>query len=283
MISQIVVASIMFLVYDYALTLPTEVQFVWLVKWTPGKVLFLLIRYPPFFSIPLFLYNMLVQIPNEYTCTWTIYCFEYMVLAQCILADIVIGLRTWVLWERRRSFTVILILTWVIVTAVATFYDHLATKQNIYTPYPVGVGLSGCLWNSQSAAPLGNMYICWTAYESFIFVVTLVRGLLHWRNKSFANLLTILYRDAFLVSLAFSVISISEIILTHTGQPMWAAAFSVLYAAAKAVLPGRIILNIREAALSLDDWDIPTGLTSSQPLTSQPSQNISTDCERLDV
>ncbi|KZT57334.1 glycoside hydrolase family 79 protein [Calocera cornea HHB12733] len=62
----------------------------------------------------------------------------------------------------------------------------------------------------------------------------------------------------FLVSLAFSVLVFGEIILINVGQPMWAYAFNMFCVASKCVLPGRIILNLREAAMSLDGWDIPT-------------------------
>ncbi|KZT57335.1 hypothetical protein CALCODRAFT_496302 [Calocera cornea HHB12733] len=266
LITQAIVASLAFVVYDYTLTFRAEVQFVWLVKWTPGKVLFLVVRYLPFVYFPLLLNEMLMQTPSEAVCKGTLYAAQYLIVAQAILSETVIALRTWVLWEKRRSVGILLIMCWCEAIVVATFYDHWALSVDTYVSYPAGFGLGGCAWIADATGgPLGNIYIAWAVSETINLSLTLIRGMMHWRNQSFANLLTVLYRDAFLVSLVYSTIAITAIALIHTGQGMWANAFTMFYAASKAVLPGRIILNIREAAMSLDKWDIPT-VAQSPPM-----------------
>ncbi|KZT57306.1 hypothetical protein CALCODRAFT_483252 [Calocera cornea HHB12733] len=180
-----------------------------------------------------------------------------MTLVQCLLADVIVSLRTWVLWDRRKSVTAVLVVAWMCSTGVAIFYDVSSAQGITETSYG-DLGLSGCSFTLASSTPLGNMYIAWAAYEMFMFGMTLLRGISHWRDGTMARMLTVLYRDAFLVSLAFSILAITEITLIHTNQLLWSYAFSDVYVAVKAVCAGRIILNIREAALSLDGWDIPT-------------------------
>ncbi|KZT57344.1 hypothetical protein CALCODRAFT_287248 [Calocera cornea HHB12733] len=293
------VASLAFAVYDYTLTLRAEVQLVWRAKWTPGTALFLIVRYLPFVYFPLLLIQMLVQAPSEALCTRFLYGSQYMIIIQGALSETVIALRTWALWDRRRGVAVLLVLLWCEAIIVCTFYTHsaLSVEESDSLQLPTiphrrylrdasdspGFGLAGCIWIADgTGAQLTNSYIAWTVSETLYLYLTLIRGAIHWRNKSFANLLTVLYRDAFLVSFVYSGIAITALVLLHTGQPVWANAFTMFYAASKAVLPGRIILNLREAAMSLDNWDIPTMAPSPSMISlHSPPRRTSTDTDRV--
>jgi hypothetical protein len=52
-------AFLLFQVYDYMLTFKDEVRLVWPSRWSIGKVLFFLTRYPPFIDMTLVLVRKL--------------------------------------------------------------------------------------------------------------------------------------------------------------------------------------------------------------------------------
>jgi len=51
------VASIMLLVYDYMLTLDSELLLIWSSRWNLVKALFLLVRYMPFIDMVLLIFS----------------------------------------------------------------------------------------------------------------------------------------------------------------------------------------------------------------------------------
>lgn len=258
------VASLAFLTYDYVLSFPNEVQYVWHTKWTPGKVLYLLARYLPFVYYPMLVYFWATPLATDSICTFSLVYWEWMAQIQVLLFQLVIGLRTWVLWERRRSLAVVLVLAWLCLVVVTTVYLARAAQDNpgTYVKWPAGLEIPGCTSDSSSQAGFtATVYVARGTYEVLLFVLTLLRGIVHWRYNSAARLCTVMYRDAFVVSISSAALISSAIALLYMEETQWAYALNFPFSAACSVFPSRIILNIREAALSLDDWDIPTQMS----------------------
>ncbi|EJT96790.1 hypothetical protein DACRYDRAFT_60032, partial [Dacryopinax primogenitus] len=87
--------------YDYLLMFPKERRYIWGAKWTPGKILFVLVRYMPFIDLPLWPFDaFLANLPLD--CDVATYITIIGLVIACVLADVVYGLRTWALWSRNR-------------------------------------------------------------------------------------------------------------------------------------------------------------------------------------
>ncbi|KIJ56337.1 hypothetical protein M422DRAFT_239560 [Sphaerobolus stellatus SS14] len=93
------------LVFDYFLLLEKEVKLVWSAKWGIGKWLYVLSRYLVFLDIfAVDAYNLsLPAFAKEITvCGALIRAVTFFHLLGILVAEIVLSLRTWALWDKSR-------------------------------------------------------------------------------------------------------------------------------------------------------------------------------------
>jgi hypothetical protein len=107
-ILYIKIASGALLVYDYLCTLDLEVAYVWAGPWTLGTFLFILNRYLPFVDI-FILIQLLAGNPSPETCVTYSKVATWFMVTGVIISEIILMLRTYALWECRRSILIALI------------------------------------------------------------------------------------------------------------------------------------------------------------------------------
>jgi len=101
------------------------------------------------------------------------------------------------------------------------------------------------------------MKLCFSlvAYESLIFLMTVIRGLRYLYTT--APLILILYRDAFLASISFLGLTIADASLSSENTDPFYLPY-MISVACYVIAPCRIILNLREATTYVDGWDLAT-------------------------
>ncbi|KAF9265644.1 hypothetical protein L218DRAFT_957243 [Marasmius fiardii PR-910] len=115
-------AGLVVLIYDYFLTLGSEISFAWTRgPWNLGKVLFFLVRYPAFVSAGLrFHSNTSRSIPLSSCQSWTNAGF-YSNLCVVFIVEFVFGLRVWALWGRSRKVAICLVVTIIVLIALGIY------------------------------------------------------------------------------------------------------------------------------------------------------------------
>jgi len=256
------------LVYDYFITLPTEVKYVWKTKWTPGKILFFLIRYTAFVAEPLMLWQEFATRDDNTSCTVAIYLSVCNTMLGYPLAGLVVGLRTWAIWNRRRTFGILLLLAWGSMCIVAGYYGIVAMLRISVEPN-LPIGGCGTFVNTTGTPSLLKAFAIVAGYETFVFCATVGRGVYFLRAAP-STLTFVLYRDAFLSSICLLAIALSNVVLSGAITSNFYDSY-FLGRVFCAILPGRIMLNLREATLSVDAWDagteVPTVDVNSFALT----------------
>ncbi|KZT57320.1 hypothetical protein CALCODRAFT_286513 [Calocera cornea HHB12733] len=277
-----IVSALALVTYDYFLTVDQERKYVWNTKWTPGTVLFLVIRYLPFIDLPLIIYDQSNLGASQAVCTAILWWYQFSCIVAIALTDSVIALRTWAIWGRSLTCGVLLILLFLGATASSVYYQVVALKEEQYFPTPPGFDLPGCIFFSVDATSLTNMYTIYAVYESLIFAATLVRGVGHLRHSP-AKLMSILYRDAFLSSSCLFVIAILNIVMLKVSPP-WSYGLTSLYRAMNAILPERIIINLRETTMgiNINGWDVMTDTSVGSHNPSRRSGQSARDGVRRD-
>ncbi|KZO89618.1 hypothetical protein CALVIDRAFT_603540 [Calocera viscosa TUFC12733] len=247
------VSALCLVTYDYFLTFEKERRFIWGAAWTPGTVLFIAIRYLPFIDLSLIIYDQTNPGASEGICTAVIWWYQFSCIIAIVLTDWVIGLRTWAIWGRSNVCAVLVAAAWIGATAGSLYFQVTALKEDTYYPTPAGFELPGCIFYTSDIATLTNMYTIYAVYETLIFIATLVRGVGHLRYAP-AQLMSVLYRDGILFFLA-----ILNIIMLKV-SPNWAYGLTAIYRAMNAIMPERIILNLRETATggTINGWDVMT-------------------------
>jgi len=260
----ICVAGTLF-IYDYVLTFHQERALVWTSKWSHGKALFLFIRYTGFLVLGAY---FVVQYRNPISkpaCTGLIFLCLSFNLAVILCAGLVLALRTWALWNRDRICGILVGMAWCTVTVLAMTFLVIS---NISLEPAAGDGLfpgilgCGAVISPASAAADLKLFFCLATYESIIVIMTIIRGLRYFYNP--APLMLVLFRDAFLASICLLTLTMANAILSSMVSPKFYIAYMISLAF-YFITPCRIILNLREATMVVDEWDLAT--TSAEHTT----------------
>lgn len=249
------VAALTLIAYDSVLLFPKEKQYVWGAKWTPGKVLFLAVRYLPLLDAVFWPFKGMLSIGSPLSCASVTYWQMAGTLIASFLADVVYGLRAWALWNRNRAFGLFLLAVGV-GDNVACLWVLIAVQSHL-APQRIP-GFPGCFVVPFPTDGLWKAYLIGSAFELVIFLATVIKGIHHWTRHA-ETLTTVLYRDALLAFLGQLCVELLNSTLLIVKQDL-DFSMDATYRAFLSILPARIILNIREAVREggLDRWDMTT-------------------------
>ncbi|KAF9500219.1 hypothetical protein BDN71DRAFT_1502307 [Pleurotus eryngii] len=214
--SYIPIASGALLGYDYILTVYDERNLVWKAKWSVGKVLFLLTRYPTFVDVGMAIYhNIAPSIPSE-TCVLLYNVSGWMVIIGMIIAEIIMVIRVWALWGNSKivgAILVVLSIIGVVVTAIS--YALFSGSLEFIATDTIAPGLIGCLpGRGTNIVFIG--YLVLMAYEVLVMILLLLKGVQHFRHVS-TNFLYAFYQDGIVYYGVLLLISVLNVIVLLTG------------------------------------------------------------------
>ncbi|EJT96797.1 hypothetical protein DACRYDRAFT_25486 [Dacryopinax primogenitus] len=254
-------ASLIF--FDYFLTFPQEVRLVWASKWTPGKVLFLFIRYVGLTDAAVSIYVQFGTTVTPRSCLISMYWSLLSMFVTSVAASLVLALRTWAIWNKSKMCGAIVFTGWIVGTTCSAFYTIRSIIGS--SPYSNIFGLPGCIDTTTAAAANDavKVYAFGCAYEILIFLLTLARGLQQLSSNS-PTLLLVLYRDAFIASVWTLAFSITDVALSATQNPNF-YFWCLIGFAFSFIVPTRIILNLRASTMQIDQWDVTTGHQDMSP------------------
>ncbi|EJD38090.1 hypothetical protein AURDEDRAFT_172852 [Auricularia subglabra TFB-10046 SS5] len=188
--------------YDYALTLSAEIALVWRSRWTAGKVLFLLERYMKWPELLVFLYygSFNSSLPD---CHLLYASITYSLVVGVVIADVILVLRTWALWDTSRAVLISLSVLMCAIIAADCYLvqDHLRTITffSISEVDPRAAQFSDnsfCLGTAHTTS-VSVMWVSVAVFELVIFVMTAIKGLGHFHEQR-SSLISSIYRDSML-------------------------------------------------------------------------------------
>lgn len=101
------VASIVLLVYDYMLTLDSELLLIWASRWNLVKSLFLLVRYMPFIDMALLTFYLTRNgTAHTAACGITFQTSAWLFAVGTSVAEILLTIRTWACWDKAQWLTI---------------------------------------------------------------------------------------------------------------------------------------------------------------------------------
>jgi len=238
-------------IYDYLLTLHREIKLIWFSQWTYTKVLFLLVRYLTFADTFLLLYNQLFFNVSADMCRWTYLGALWLVTLKMALAEVILALRTWAVWERSKVVFALLASIMFGNRVVQCVFTGLLTRHMIgYITEPMYPGFRGCnVGNvSVSGIKLPYTYLGLTCVEAVILTLMIISGFKLYRMEALAGLSEIVHRDGILFYIILLGITTANVVigfsplLVNLNTLMLTPLEGVLYS----VLTTRIVLNIRQ-------------------------------------
>ncbi|KAL4257128.1 DUF6533 domain-containing protein [Pleurotus pulmonarius] len=245
--SYIPIASGALLGYDYILTVYDERNLVWKAKWSVGKVLFLLTRYPTFVDVGMAVYhNIAPSIPPE-TCVLLYNVSGWMVIIGMIIAEIIMVIRVWALWGNSKivgAILVVLSIIGVVVTAIS--YALFSGSLEFIATDTIAPGLIGCLpGRGTNIVFIG--YLVLMAYEALVMILLLLKGVQHFRHVS-TRFLYAFYQDGIVYYGVLLLISVLNVIVLLTGPRENANLLTTLQRTFHSILSARMLLQLRKSA-----------------------------------
>ncbi|KAF8887032.1 hypothetical protein CPB84DRAFT_1964450 [Gymnopilus junonius] len=287
--SNVMVASMTVLIFDYLITFPEEFRAIWNQKISKINVLFLLNRYIPFIDttmalISTFSYMSLhVNFPRsfDFHCSKELIlprqrCRSFYITSTWLIAfglmvsELILLLRTWLLWQKSKK-----ILWFLGLMSAATFFPGIAVTVKevvsfecmgnslfsfVYAPVlnvycapvePVPEGAVGCRL-VRSNKLIAVAYILIAISETTVVGLTIMKG--GWdRFNSKAKFVRNVYRHGLLFYLYLLIITIANIIVPFmVHQPSYKIYLAVPQRVFHSILCNHVVLYIQSQKTVVD-------------------------------
>ncbi|KAF9449495.1 hypothetical protein P691DRAFT_703153 [Macrolepiota fuliginosa MF-IS2] len=257
-------ASIAMLVYDYFLTLGQEVELIWKSRWNTVKFLFLLTRYLPFIGSGIILFYQFAPKATAYQCAIAFKCTAWTFIIGISIAELLLTIRTWAVWEKDRRLTIGLPIFFVSfwVTQYALVGLYLGTLTYEPSPYQPWVTCATFHMNRL-------LSVCWILlmiYDAGILILIVIQTLRTFRSWGNVPLTRVICQDGIAYFAYLFLLSFANIIIIMKLPREFVHLLTMIERVVHSVLTCRIILQIRQQdvrdwAQDLDDMDLKEILT----------------------
>ncbi|KAF8491251.1 hypothetical protein JB92DRAFT_3006766 [Gautieria morchelliformis] len=245
-------ASIVILIYDYLLTIKLEVELIWGIPWNVGKFLYLLTRYSVFVDSLMLAYFHFAsgQYVSARTCSLVYQISGWFIFWGGCLAEIVLIFRTWAIWGRSRKVAFGLPILMVIVVVPLGYLTRIGLTSLSFagvTRLPIPNRQSCFITRNGSVTILWD-YVIIVSFETVILVLTLIQGVRHYRHTT-SSLVSTLYADGILYYVYLLMLSVANVVFLASVEKKTGATLILMQRVFHAILPGRILLHLRMAAV----------------------------------
>jgi len=269
LLTNLNVACISILVFDYLLTFSDEIEYVWSSKWNAGKILYFLIRYPVLLDIFVVkVANLTPLSPRQ--CQMLVYTVDWLFTVGIGVVAVMLALRTWIIWHRNKRIGwvlgALLTLLWIAMLLFAGF--SVSAKTEFYH-YPENIRNMGCLILKRDEKPhFYLVVIVIGVFEICIFILTCARIYRSsWSRRilsrvtgagtpqkvglsstGFSPVVSVLYRDALLnYVLLLVLVNLALLSVTPVRTEILAPAALGWQRTAHAIFGSRTLLHMRKA------------------------------------
>ncbi|KAF4574391.1 hypothetical protein EYR40_005890 [Pleurotus pulmonarius] len=284
------VSSAALLAYDYFLTLPDEIQYVWPTHWCLGKVLYLSSKYLIIVIFLAELHWITSHNVPEAECRTSNTILHYGYLLAVIAAENILTLRVWALWNQRRWVTIML--GCLCIVGIALGFKDISTgyQNDIYLTDYAKASLSypGCATVGDDRTASATSYITVLAHEtdstmpiSSMMYTFYEDGLIYYAALlaiSIVNMIVSLTQPVEFINLFFPYVFSSErcVRTTDTYMSRRTSTQVVLHS----TLSSRLFLNLRQ---SLDGEVEETRRIDIRTFEGGSSRGLSTSTLRFAV
>jgi len=233
------------------------VKLIWPSRFNLIKFLFFLTRYLPFFDVSLVLYYQLKPFITVNQCKVTYFPAGWCIVIGIATAEIILVVRTWAIWGRTRKMGLILAAACLVAIVPVLYVENVFLKSLVFSPYP-NRATPGCLLTAGSPI-IAISFVIIIVFETFLLILTLIKGIQHYRVAGSRGFVTVLYRDGILFYFYLLGFSIVNLIVIIAAPRDLADILATLQRVLHSSLSARVLMNLREARLrELDQLTLST-------------------------
>ncbi|KAF8608375.1 hypothetical protein BDV93DRAFT_519419 [Ceratobasidium sp. AG-I] len=238
------IAGVCILCYDYILTFPEEVELVWKQKWSMVSTIFVVNRYVTPMALVVDIFDkggLTTFLPRSFCVNW--YYGEAMWnLVSFGLIHALVALRVHAIWGRPRWLTITLVVLYIIyfvMTAVISVKFQIQFADTVaYNP----------LFRLCFAAISPYLWTCWLpalVFESFVFILTVVKAIEHSKSKVNTPVINVLYRDGIIYFVVICCCSMLNMMVWLLAPPTLVALSKYFVLSVVPTMGARLVLNLR--------------------------------------
>ncbi|CAL1700258.1 unnamed protein product [Somion occarium] len=247
------VAAATLLVWDYLLTVDSEVTLMWPSPWSIMKVLFFWTRYLPVLDISLVLFHQLNPTISISTCQVTSKTASWFLLIGIIVSEMILVIRTWAIWGRSKAIGITLTVCAVLACGSVLYVEKSFLDSLRFFTYP-SRATAGCLITTQNSI-VAVSFIVVIIFETSLFISPSRSSSyfnINQRNSTLlANnrgLTSVLYRDGILFYVYLFCTSMANFIVILAVPRDLANILVNIQRVLHSCLSARVVLNLREAS-----------------------------------
>jgi len=234
------IASLTFLLYDYALTFGPETEFVWSRRWSFGKALFIFNRYFGLFTL---IFDVTVAFQADLTAKFCEAFFWWELVSGVIglvSVEIILQARIYAVYNCNRKLLAVM----VILCCIEIASEFLAFLFGIPSESPPP-GLTGC-YPSNISSFYWFIWVPGLVYETFLCFLMLYKARELYKNEYQSSLLRVVMRDSFVYFFtSFAVLLLNCLLWALHPEAISDIALDWAIAIFCAI-GSRLLLNMRE-------------------------------------
>jgi len=244
--SALQVSTIVILYYDYILTLPREIKFLWPPDNKQGWVTTacLLIRYIPVLGYLPTLVSHFITLDSAICGGLHVYRELYLILVTGLVAVLCI-IRVYALYNCSRRVLGFLVFAILMAFAIAMGAFVASRHKGVESIHGLTSSIIGCFEFMPSVAARFTA-ISWSgllAFDSAIFSLTLYKAFTMGRG---IRLLDVIVRDGAMYFFTLFIINLANILMLLLSSPFLRTSIPILTNVLSTTLMSRLILNLRE-------------------------------------
>ncbi|GJE95974.1 hypothetical protein PsYK624_121670 [Phanerochaete sordida] len=228
------------------LTLGREVDLIWRSPWSPVKVFFLVTRYTPFFELAFLLWPLVTTGITPRECHLDYQLIGWTNITGIFFAEIILMLRTWAVFARRRSVGIFLIV-WTIATWVPNLVTVGMFLQSLrYGPLPAFEDVRGV--GCHVIAGSSILWVSWLMImvsEAPVLAMMAYVTVKNYRMSKSSDLFNTVFRDGTIFYLYLFAFSTANVVVVLTTPPGLVNLLTITERMVHSILTSRIILSLR--------------------------------------
>ncbi|PFH47494.1 hypothetical protein AMATHDRAFT_67626 [Amanita thiersii Skay4041] len=237
------VASIALFCFDYLLTLSLEIKYVWPSRWSIVKVLHVIMRYVPFFSVT---FLLLVETPSRSAeaCTILMKMYTFGVVTAIFAAEAVLTLRIWAIYSRSRTLGLLLLVIYsgVVLSIFINVGIMLSYTKFAIIPLPSG---PTCLV-VRANRKLVFIWFVLAVYDAFQCILLGYQAYEAFRHGGKFKLFDVIYKDGIIYYIFMMGMSMLGMIFIMSLPPEYLRLSAGPTHVIHTSLTARVVLHARE-------------------------------------
>jgi len=240
----ICIATLCVLIWDILVMSSDEIRLIWPSRLSLAKVLYFFNRYLPLSSACLGTYTFILS-TDDSICKHTVLAAVLLSCIGHIIAESIIALRVYAIWERRWSILVPLVVISMGGAAGVLYVSYVCVTGAAAAGATMRVFSRGCL----IAFPNKVDWICVTTlllYETFMLSLLLVRTYVYFRDSN-SPLMRHMYKDAIFYYVCIVATTLANLFLLRVAPTTLCTLLLIAQGVLHSILCARLLIGVRRA------------------------------------